>query len=304
MQNSKIIRAGGAVIALAAMYFVISSVYGYADQLAEMLQRPQFVVVVVASALLYTLAFQLVGLAWFSLLVSVGEKAISPARALHVLARTQVYKYMPTNVIHFVGRFVLAVRYGAAKDALSYAQVMEIILMVLASGSVALLFSFSFLLKIGEGYGMSRLLASAVYIAAGLAALMLAPLVAGRYFKQSRKHLAFSMAAASIACYGVFFLANGLIVVLLLHVLHGPTIEWKMVIGVSAAGWLLGFVVPGAPGGLGVREAVLIAGLSSVGIPAAAATAVAITHRIVTLLADVLLSAGEFGFRKWTADPD
>jgi uncharacterized membrane protein YbhN (UPF0104 family) len=302
--NSRIIRAGGAVIAVAAMFFVIRSVYGYADQLAEMLQRPRFIVVVVACALLYALALQLVGLAWFTLLVSVGEKAISPVRAMRVFARTQVYKYLPTNVIHLVGRFVLAARYGAAKDALSYAQVMEIVLMVLASGSVALLFSFSFLLKIGEDYGISRYLASAVYVGAGLAALMLAPLVAGRYFKQSQKHLAFSMAAISVACYGLFFLANGLIVVLLVHVLYGPTIEWQMVIGVSAAGWLLGFVVPGAPGGLGVREAVFIAGLSSIGIPAAAATAVAVAHRVITLLGDVLLSAGEFGYRKWTAEPD
>ncbi|MBE1708815.1 MULTISPECIES: lysylphosphatidylglycerol synthase domain-containing protein [Mesorhizobium] len=299
--NSRIIRAGGAVIAVAAMYFVIRSVYGYADQLAEILQRPQFIVVVVASALLYALALQLVGLGWFTLLVSVGEKAISPACALRVFARTQVYKYLPTNVIHLVGRFVLAARYGAAKDALSYAQVMEIILMVLASGSVALLFSFSFLLKIGEDYGVGRYLASAAYIGAAIAALMLAPVVAGRYFKQSRKHLAFSMAAVSVACYGIFFLANGSIVVLLVHFLYGPTIEWKMVIGVSAAGWLLGFVVPGAPGGLGVREAVFIAGLSSIGIPAAAATAVAITHRVVTLLGDVLLWAVEFGYRRWIA---
>ncbi|ESY91020.1 YbhN family protein [Mesorhizobium sp. LNHC209A00] len=304
MSNSKIIRAGGAVIAATAIYFVIRSVCGYADQLAEMLQRPRFTVMIVACALLYALALQLVALAWFTLLVSVGEKAISPVRAIRVFTRTQVYKYLPTNVIHLVGRFVLAARYGAAKDALSYAQVMEIILMILASGSVALLFSFSFLLKIGEDHGISHYLASAVYIGAGLAALMLAPLVAGRYFQRTRKHVALSMAAISVACYGLFFLANGSIVVLLVHVLYGPTIEWKMVIGVSAAGWLLGFIVPGAPGGLGVREAVFIAGLSSVGIPAAAATAVAVAHRVVTLLGDVLLSAGEFGYRKWTAESD
>lgn len=304
MANAKIIRVGGAVIAVAAMYFVIRSVYGYTDQLAEMLQRPHFIVVVLASALLYAVALQLVGLAWFTLLVSVGEMAISPVRALRVFARTQVYKYLPTNVIHLVGRFVLASRYGAAKDTLSYAQVMEIILMLLASGSVAFLFSFSFLLKIGETYGVSRYVTSSIYVAIGLAALIFAPIVAGRYFKQSRKRRAFLMAALSVGYYGLFFVANGLIVIFLVHVLYEPTIEWKMVIGVSAAGWLLGFVVPGAPGGLGVREAVFIAGLTSIGMPTAPSAAVAIAHRVVTLLGDVLLSAVEFGYRKWAAQPD
>ncbi|ESY15631.1 MULTISPECIES: YbhN family protein [unclassified Mesorhizobium] len=304
MQSAKILRTGGVVIAVAAMFFVVRSVYGYADQLYEMLQIPQFIPVVLAGAIFYALVLQLVGLAWFTLLASVGEKAIAPFLALRIFARTQVYKYLPTNVVHLVGRFVVASRLGASKEALSYAQMMEIVLMVLAAGSVALLFSFSFVLQAGEDYGINRYLASAAYLVGGLAAFVLAPIVAGRYFKQSRRHVTFSMAALSIASYVLFFLANGLIVIVLVHVLYGPTMEWKMVIGVSAAGWLLGFVVPGAPGGLGVREAVFIAGLTTIGIPAATSTAVAIAHRVVTLLGDVLLSGLELGYRKWMAEPE
>ncbi len=286
------------------MFFVVRSVYGYADQLSEMLQAPQFIAVVVASGIFYGLALQLVGLAWFTLLTSVGEKAVAPVLALRIFARTQVYKYLPTNVIHLVGRFVVASRYGASKDVLSYAQVMEIVLMILAAGSVALLFSFSFVLQVGEDYGISRYLASTVYLVGGLAAFVLAPTVAGRHFRQSRRHVTFSMAALSVAYYVLFFIANGSIVILLVHVLYGPAFEWKTVIGISAAGWLLGFVVPGAPGGLGVREAVFIAGLSTNGIPAAAATAVAIAHRVVTVLGDVLLSGIELGYRKWISEPE
>ena len=170
MPSTKCLRAGGVVIAVVAMFFVVRSVYGYADQLSEMLQAPQFIAVVVASGIFYGLALQLVGLAWFTLLTSVGEKAVAPVLALRIFARTQVYKYLPTNVIHLVGRFVVASRYGASKDVLSYAQVMEIVLMILAAGSVALLFSFSFVLQVGEDYGISRYLASTVYLVGGLAA--------------------------------------------------------------------------------------------------------------------------------------
>src|SRR4051812_46223962 len=108
MQSAKILRTGGVVIAVAAMFFFLRSVYGYADQLYEMLQIPQFIPVVLAGAIFYALVLQLVGLAWFTLLASVGEKAIAPFLALRIFARTQVYKYLPTNVVHLVGRFVVA----------------------------------------------------------------------------------------------------------------------------------------------------------------------------------------------------
>jgi uncharacterized membrane protein YbhN (UPF0104 family) len=299
MSNSKILRIGGSLVAAAAVIFVARSVYSCAGQLSEMAWRPQFIAVVFGGAIFYALSLQLVGLAWFSLLASVGEKAIAPVLALRIFARTQVYKYLPTNVIHLVGRFVVASRYGASKDALSYAQVMEIILMILVAGGVAIIFSYSFVRRMGEEYGFSGDVSSSVYLIAGAAAFLIAVIAGARYFRSRQRRFTISTAALSAACYILFFLANGLIFTALVQLLYGPAIEWKMAIGISAAGWLLGFVVPGAPGGLGVREAVFIAGLSAAGIPAAASTAVAITHRVITLLGDVLLAILEHGYQRW-----
>ncbi|BCM18242.1 lysylphosphatidylglycerol synthase transmembrane domain-containing protein [Mesorhizobium sp. J8] len=301
MSSSKILRVGGGLVAVVAAIFVARSVYGYADQLSEVIYRPQFIAVVVAGTIVYALSLQLVGLAWFSLLASVGENAIAPVLALRIFARTQVYKYLPTNVIHLVGRFVVASRYDASKDALSYAQMMEIVLMIFAAGSVAMIFSYSFVRRVGEEYGFNPDVASSVYIIAGAAVFLLAFVAAARYFRSRQRRLTISMVALSLAYYILFFLANGLIFSALVQSLYGQTTEWKMTIGISAAGWLLGFVVPGAPGGLGVREAVFIAGLSTAGIPTAASTTVAITHRVVTLLGDVLLAVLEFGYQRWIA---
>lgn len=300
MSSSKILRIGGSLVAAAAVIFVARSVYSYAGQLSEVVQRPQSIALVVVGAVFYALSLQLVGLGWFSLLASVGEKAIAPALALRIFARTQVYKYLPTNVIHLVGRFVLASRYGASKDTLSYAQIMEVVLMIFAAGSVAIIFSYSFVRQMGEQYGFSRNIASSVYLISGAAVFLITLIAAALYFRFRQRRLTFSTAALSLAYYVLFFMANGLIFSALVQLLYGPAFEWRMAIGISATGWLLGFIVPGAPGGLGVREAVFIAGLSAAGIPAAASTIVAITHRVVTLLGDVLLAVFEFGYRRWT----
>lgn len=51
--------------------------------------------------------------------------------------------------------------------------------------------------------------------------------------------------------------------------------------------WMAGYLVPGAPGGLGVREAVLLLGLApTVGEPSALAAAA--SYRMVTVLSDVV----------------
>ena len=50
--------------------------------------------------------------------------------------------------------------------------------------------------------------------------------------------------------------------------------------------WLAGFIIPGAPGGIGVREAVLIFFVTPI-IGEPQSIAVAIALRFVTLLGDV-----------------
>ena len=87
----------------------------------------------------------------------------------------------------------------------------------------------------------------------------------------------------------MFFIGSGLLVVALCKSLAGANRVMEL-IGIGSAAWLVGFVVPGAPGGLGVREAVLIAGLSAVALPATEATAVALAYRFVTMVGDVLVA--------------
>lgn len=64
---------------------------------------------------------------------------------------------------------------------------------------------------------------------------------------------------------------------------------WTWLAGFALA-WTVGLVVPGAPGGLGVFEAVLLLRLA-VALPQASLLAVALSYRLVVTLADVLTAA-------------
>lgn len=63
-----------------------------------------------------------------------------------------------------------------------------------------------------------------------------------------------------------------------------------------AAAWVIGFLVIPVPSGLGVREAVLL--VSVPGLDPAVIVAASLAHRIATVIAEVLVTAGNRGLRR------
>ena len=64
-------------------------------------------------------------------------------------------------------------------------------------------------------------------------------------------------------------------------------LSWPTWLAAFAQAWTVGLVVPGAPGGLGVFEAVLLLRLGGL-LPAAPLLAVALSYRLIATLADLL----------------
>jgi uncharacterized membrane protein YbhN (UPF0104 family) len=288
-----IIRAGGLAITLCALAFVASSVFAHFSQLHAAFSVRAFWVTIFLGAITYAIALQLVALAWYLLIRSVDGGSIPPLQALAIFARTQIYKYLPTNVLHMVGRFVIAGRAGASKSALAYAQAGELALLAFTAATMAAIFALPFVMQVSSAHGIGPHPVFAAYLLVGICTLVAAPIMArGFGVGLPIGHTMMGLVAA-FACYALFFIVNGFLVVALTASLIGQADDWWTLIGIAAAGWLLGFVVPGAPGGLGVREAVVIAGLTAAGIPLSSATAIALGHRLITLAGDSSLALVE-----------
>jgi uncharacterized membrane protein YbhN (UPF0104 family) len=66
-----------------------------------------------------------------------------------------------------------------------------------------------------------------------------------------------------------------------------PTPNPAFLTGAFASSWILGFIAPGAPAGLGIREAILSAWLSTA-MPAADVVLLVVALRIATTVGDLL----------------
>ena len=284
-----IVRLGGLAVSLAALVFVGLAVHRSFGDLQRHLISPLFLIAILGCASAYAVILQLVGIAWYRFLVLVDGPSFGLGRALGIFGRTQIYKYLPSNVMHMVGRFALARSAGASNRALAVAQIGELSITVLAAGALGVLLAWPIFQGAYARYGPDNPALTMGLIAAGLLTLAIGM---GLLFRSRMADIggrALVVSAEAFVLYVLFFIGNGLLIVALFRTLNDGG-QMAELIGIGAAAWLIGFVVPGAPGGLGVREAVLIMGLTAAGLPPPSATAVALGNRLVTVLGDCLIA--------------
>lgn len=235
---------------------------------------------------LYAAAGLLLAGVWWHLL---NRQAIAPpsfGRALAVYARTQLAKYLPGNVFHLIGRHALGSGLGLPHRVLAGALVVEIGGLGLVATALAG--------TLGAPFPLPPRLAWLVPgTLLGLAMAGLALGLLGLRWIHSpgngsvRLYLA-SLARALLGYGGFFAILGGITALLFGGTLPpGSQLPWTQLTGLAALAWLGGFATPGAPAGIGVRDAILLSGLGGLA-PEPEATGVVVALRLVTLGGDLL----------------
>lgn len=233
----------------------------------------------------YALVSLLQALAWWQLLKrSAGRAAIGTSTGIFAL--TQLGKYLPGNVMHFVFRYALTRAGGAPGPATLSASGLEPwILLCAALGLLAALGGADWPDQFGWPGWLAWLLPAA-------ALLMLAGVLPWLRRRLPGHGLSLLSLLPAFALQAGFLIGSaGLFAVLLGLLDDGAGAPLQVVLAASVLAWLAGFVTPGSPGGLGVREVVLSVTLSGWVEPAAAVSAAA-AFRVLTVAGDLLVFAG------------
>jgi hypothetical protein len=127
---------GGLAVALSFAFIGERLWQGGAWDLLRTRLEP-LVLATLGGALLYGLSGFLLSAAWRQILAV--ERPPGPAARYHaVYGRTQIAKYLPGNVFHFVGRQVLGRELAHSQAALALASLLEAMLLVAVALSLAL----------------------------------------------------------------------------------------------------------------------------------------------------------------------
>ncbi|RWK09367.1 hypothetical protein [Mesorhizobium sp.] len=214
----------------------------------------------------------LLALAWRSFLLYLGE---SPDRRWSIWAysTSQVAKYVPGNIFHYTSRQVIGAAAGIRHGALAKSAGLELIVIsttaVLFLPLVAPIFITIF-----------QFLGIMVFIFISSISLIVINSYFGRCF------------AKAFICYIVFLSLSGSIFISAFIAAGGllTATEIFLVGGAYVLAWLLGLVTPGAPAGVGVREAALLYLLAGFAPPAVILSAV-VFGRVITVAGDLLFYA-------------
>ena len=205
---------------------------------------------------------------------------------------TQVAKYIPGNIAHLIGRG-LYLRGNTLTDP----QIVKATLIELAVIPTGALVCILLLGSMGYLTGLAPRIPPAIWWLCTLAApvAVLATIVAAeRWGLKISRFLPSLLISTGLAM--MFMATLGLTFAITFQTVGtAPLISLA---GASILAWLIGFLTPGAPGGIGIREAMLVALLGGLN-QADNVLIAAVMFRIVTTLGDVvILGAGWLIFRK------
>jgi hypothetical protein len=237
-----------------------------------------------AAVAAYSASVVTTSLAWPAILKSLG-RPLPLSIALPVSLAAQSGKYLPGNVAHYVGRAALAarnsvpVRMSAASTAVEFASAMAAALITcLAMAAVDPRFLAP--LDLGWSDGIWRL-----GIVAAAVSLLLIFIVAARQSSFLSRLMRWGLWIRPVAFLLLSFALAGFSFFAVSEAIGTGGLTAEAAIAIFAAAWAVGFAVPGAPAGLGVREAVIIL-LASPFLTPTGAMLCALLHRLMSAVVD------------------
>jgi SAM-dependent methyltransferase len=282
----------GHVLAVAAGIAVLWPLAIHGRRVWESAHGGSLLAAIGVGAVVYAVLSGLLAFAWWWLL-GVYNQRPRAAAGLAVWARTQIAKYVPGNVFHYVGRHALGRGVGASHAALAAAALLELVSLLIAAVIVQAAGS------IAGGAESRRFVSFPAALVLAAAAVLGWPLLDRglRRVPLLRRRMqdlpslsagrSVSLLGPSLLLHIAFLLGTGGILFGLVWAGWPGQVRPGEVVSLYALAWTVSTITPGAPGGAGIREGLLTVFLAgSLGSANAAAAAVAL--RLVTVMGDVL----------------
>lgn len=297
----KKVKIAGNILMVLAVIFVIRRITHISWNAVI---TPENIIRLILYTILYAMLIILSYIPWKSL-VGVFTGAGTELKRQHepfcfVFTKANIMKYVPGNVFQYVGRNEIATVLKLDHVNVASATVAEIILMVLAAGTLSIILIGAHTIQ----YLHSHLLQILLIAVAGLA--LVGGVLLILYKKKKEKLLKYLndyktlfKSRRSILClffcflfYICTFLFIGFLFILVLRICVTNDLSPSaggIIIGAFILSWLAGYITPGAPGGIGIRELLMTAIVAGSGIADVdSITTASAVYRVINILGDVL----------------
>ena len=282
------------LITLICFVFIGFSIYGNFDDLTSLRITLKELIWLLGGILFAALSIIINAYAWKLLINSIGCNS-NQLNIIKIFINTNIYKYLPGGIWHFVSRYkILRLKFSAKKSVESI--LLEPLLMLVA----------------GLIWVPSGSLNISVFVLCWSSTLILLPAFREyiiKKFKVMKTSVFYNTEELNVANYvdnnqsistKMFYPYTPLFVEIIFVLFRflgflcclnafsiGSLISQGELISCFSLAWVIGLIVPAAPGGLGVFESMILFGLGSQ-LPEGPLLATLLCYRLVSTLADIL----------------
>ncbi len=296
-------KAIGLLLMLLSFGFILRELLGF-DLSALRIQEPFSAMALILLFSIASVFSVLLGAAaWRNILVAIHGAPASYVEIMKVYVKANAAKYLPGNVLHYAGRNLLGKRLGYDHGEILLSSFLEVLMILLSAIAFLLIFAASNFLEVSK-QALQQAVENRIFLLLILLGMVAAAL--GLWLIRKKRpdfmdkiRMLFTLRflkvlSMNFLLYALTFIIFGLILTfILIGIFKAPVSGLQgavLIVSASVLSWFSGFITPGAPGGMGVREAVLILMLS----PAYGreyTLAAALILRLISILGDV----GAFG---------
>lgn len=308
----KFINYFGKLLMVLSIAFIVKQVISYDVDFSVIFQLNILIVFVICTIFQGINTFY-ASFIYNHLLRIVCKKKIDQKKVSLLYCKTDLYKYLPGNVMHFVGRNQIAVETGESHVDVALATLIEIVCLILGAGLVTVICVFNYLVSYIKLFEIDMFIIFAVGAVGFIIVIALFYIFRKKIFRQIEKHKflfekrnLFQIIIVVLKC--ILRLSVNAVAFILLMMAFGLVPDSAellvLVFGFFIMSWLIGYVTPGAPGGIGVREFIMTVFLGAY-FPESTLLTVVILYRVLCICTDIvsyLISLAYANFSKVKTD--
>lgn len=291
----KYVKYIGNIVTVLSIAFVIYALFKL-DIDFERLANMKSVIICIIGSLGVTLTVYILAYAWKNILDYLAESNTSYKEAAHVYGKANIGKYLPGNVMHYVERNLFATKIGLNQLELAISSVIEVIGIIVVALLVSVICAHKELVMALKEYLNPVFIGIVAVVGCIAIAAVIIICMKSKRVREMAGRLAnikfLFVFLKNMILYAVVFIILGAILVLIcgnILEINMNVSDCAMVITYYMLSWVVGFVVPGAPGGIGVREAVLVLLMGQASIMSGSQILMAaLVHRMLSIIGDIV----------------
>jgi len=294
LKHRKFYNMAGNILMLLSFAFIVNRIIAYGVNFNR-IDSFSTLIISIVSAVIYAILVIALATIFHFLLKIFSSADISPKDSIFIYCKSNLYKYLPGNIFHYIGRNQIALDNEISHGGPIAATIAEMLLLTIAALITAIVFAGQHAIK----WSLDNYSARQVIIFVGLIVMVLAvgvilfSVISKRKMADGKikpaNRIRFTAAIIFIVMYIIFFILNGVMFIVLLQSIGAALSNGLIfpVIGMYTLSWMIGFITPGAPAGLGIREAIMSALLFGV-VEVEVVISAVVVYRIITILGDVV----------------